>query len=253
MRITLVLLVIFALSLSFVAGRAEAAEAGSWRYKMTVKVETPEGIKTGSAVREVSVKRLSGAINPATVGVRLTVSGEAVAVDLGKRGILFALMRNDYGPDYAFQVVFDAFPSGAGITAAGINYYSHLKHVHALLNVDQYPMMVAFRDLKDPKTVEPVLITEPYDLKGPGGLETHHRIKIDNLEKIFGQGVKLKEIEIEMTDESVTHTINQILPWILERARNQVRGYVGGSSESPFTDPTNTYLSGTDFMVGSIN
>jgi hypothetical protein len=36
---------------------AEAAEvtplAGSWRYKMTVEVETPEGLKTGSAVREV--------------------------------------------------------------------------------------------------------------------------------------------------------------------------------------------------------
>ena len=32
---------------------AEMFPSGTWRYKMTVTVETPEGIKTGSAVREV--------------------------------------------------------------------------------------------------------------------------------------------------------------------------------------------------------
>jgi hypothetical protein len=30
---------------------------GTMRYKMTVTVETPEGIKTGFAVREVSMRR----------------------------------------------------------------------------------------------------------------------------------------------------------------------------------------------------
>ena len=33
----------------------QAYPSGSWRYKMTVVVQTPEGIKTGSAVREVDV------------------------------------------------------------------------------------------------------------------------------------------------------------------------------------------------------
>src|SRR4051812_10059597 len=68
-----------------------AYPSGTWHYKMTVTVETPEGIKTGSAVRAVTVHlvpRLSLEVHPT-----IEVKGEAVAVDLGRRGVLFALMR----------------------------------------------------------------------------------------------------------------------------------------------------------------
>lgn len=57
----------------------------TWRYKMTVTVETPEGIKTGSAVREIS-NSLQGNNWP-DVGNPAGVRGEAVVVDLSKRGV----------------------------------------------------------------------------------------------------------------------------------------------------------------------
>src|SRR6218665_2890440 len=62
------------------------------RYKMTVTVETPEGIKTGSAVREAG-RYTEPSILPDQGGVFYRViGGEAVVVDLAERGVLFALI-----------------------------------------------------------------------------------------------------------------------------------------------------------------
>ncbi|MGB3139870.1 MAG: hypothetical protein WBB16_03640, partial [Aestuariivirga sp.] len=65
--------------------------ASSWRYRLVLEIETPEGIKSGSSVRQVYVSEASKLL----VGklVKTHVRGEAVAVDLGDRGVLFALMN----------------------------------------------------------------------------------------------------------------------------------------------------------------
>lgn len=43
----------------------------------------------------------------------------------------------------------------------------------------------------------------------------------DNFEKIYGSGVKLKSITIEMTDDPVTNKINRYLPW-LDKYKDQL-------------------------------
>ena len=55
--------------LVLVAGTAFAMSdyivPSTWRYKITVEVETPEGIKSGSAVREVRAwKNAAKLVNP---------------------------------------------------------------------------------------------------------------------------------------------------------------------------------------------
>jgi hypothetical protein len=47
----------------------EKPPSGTWRYKMTVEVETPEGIKSGLAVREVTIHSLGG--RPCRYGRRI--------------------------------------------------------------------------------------------------------------------------------------------------------------------------------------
>lgn len=195
--------VLLGLAAAIYAAWSIAYPSGAWRYRMTVVIETPEGIKTGSAVREVF----------AAQGIKLTpeshavihARGEAVIVDLGNRGVLFALMRNVSGPDYSHQIVFNNFspPHGvAPLSADGIRYYHSLKKGKATLSSDQYPTFVRFRDPKDSKTVENVIEMEN---NGGGG----YRIKADHMEEMFGAGVRLKEVTIEMTDEPVTHGIEK--------------------------------------------
>ncbi len=116
------------LSVVALLGVAYAAviSKGSWRYRMTVTVETPEGLKTGSAVREIVAIKVHGT---KVSGSAKVSKGEAVVVDLGKRGVLFALITGGkFGPDYGHSIVFDAFRfEHGGLTPEGISHYSSLK------------------------------------------------------------------------------------------------------------------------------
>ena len=167
--------------------------SGSWRYRMTVEVETPEGLKTGSAVREVTAStNMSGETG---IGLFAGGRGEAVAVDLGQRGTLFALLDSNG----SYTIVFDVFGGPAlGEGWDSVKYYSNLYKTgaKAMLTPKQYPMLVRFRNIDDPKTVE--------------------RVDPKNLAATFGDGVKLKAITIEMTNDSVNWAMQTRLPWLNE-------------------------------------
>lgn len=181
---------------------------GTWRYKITVNIETPEGLKSGSAVREVRVIA-KPPFAPPDVQPSKDVKGEAVVVDLGERGKLFALIDTD-----DWQIVTKTFPGHGALTPKGIRYYNSLDNFSAVMPLEAYPRIVAFKDINDPKSV-----VEPYKVIF-GDASANHRERNtaqgveDNLADVFGQGVKLKNISIEMTDDPVTWGIEKILPWL---------------------------------------
>lgn len=180
----------------------------SWRYKMTVVVETPEGIVTGSAVREMG-NSLQGSLlsqngNPASV------RGEAVVVDLGERGVLFALISSDSDMEF-YRAFRHVWPHG-GATPEAIKFYSSLpvgtKGVLPPNHWPGYPKLVTFKDINDPKSV--TLAQEWEHIRG----EPMY-LKADHMEELFGEGVKLKEITLEITDEPVTWgVVDEFLPWL---------------------------------------
>lgn len=217
MRIFLTILAsLFLLVAGVVLAFAVIFPTQSWRYKMTVSVETPEGIKAGSAVREVSVPMGPEIINLPEAGRQAEVKGEAVVVDLGRRGVLFALMTDFGGSEnVAHTVVYNTI--GGNMSPEGIRFLQNATGKKAVLEPRRYPMLVMFKDIKDPKTVTPVLKIRP-----DGG------IKADHFEELFGTGVKLKEIAIEITDEEVTWRIEQYLPWL----QSLHGGYLHGGSTS---------------------
>lgn len=192
------LMVVIAVAIGF-AFLVNKYPEGSWRYKMTVTVETPEGIKTGSAVREITVKT-GPALTPESHAI-VEVKGEAVVVDLGQHGTLFTLLDGDD----AYRVVFNVFPfGGGGTTREGVEYYSHLKNAKAsLVEKKNIPTMVTFKDIKDPKSV----------------------IAVDraNLAGTFGTGVTLKDVTIEMTDEDMTWDVGKYLDWLPEIEARKAR------------------------------
>lgn len=186
--------------------------SGTWRYKMTVMVETPEGIKTGSAVREVSVQAVPR-ISPHMLPT-VKLKGEAVAVDLGKRGVLFALLSgykkgDDYGADIP-AIIFS--PTQAVMEDSTIRYMSRHKAGSVEVPVEWYPKFVYFKDLKDPKTVEYLLGIKICSDKGSS--KKTYCVNEERLEEAFGHGVKLKSVTIEMTEGDVTWIIDKYLPWL---------------------------------------
>lgn len=190
--------------------------SGTWRYRITVNIETPEGIKSGSAVREVHAADITSYIRLPESLPHVSVKGEAVVVDLGKRGILFSVMGGH--PGDAYGNVFDAFPypgpKGA-LSRPGIRYYDHLKNGFAYLTPEQYPQMVMFRDLADPKTAELVYGVKPYDKRSSAGAFVGVAYNItDEFEKKFGPGVQLKNVSIEIVSDPVTRQIDNYLPWL---------------------------------------
>ena len=183
-----------------------AYPTNSFRYKVTVNVETPEGLKSGSAVREARIYQQPevGDNGPWT-----NVFGEAVVVDLGARGVLFATLDTD---DH--YLVFRTFSEGPpGLTRKGARYYEQLR-AKAVVDPLNYPLLVAFKDIKDPKT-----ITVAYKpLKQRDNNKPGIQYKIvgveDNMAELFGNGVRLKDITIEMTKVQITRNVIEYLPWL---------------------------------------
>lgn len=168
-------------------------------YRMTVFVETPEGIKTGSSVWGMSCHSEIHLLPQQTGGHCGIGNAEAVVVDMGQRGKLFALIRNiTFGEAFEFSVI-PHFPLGSK-TPPGTKVTLPLKH---------YPLLVAFKDLNDPTSVENVL-----EVMGTYSIPMDLVVTKDHFEEIFGQGVKLKEITLEAVQENITTNIDTVLPWL---------------------------------------
>lgn len=181
----------------------------SWRYKMIVTVETPEGEVTGSAVRQMGNdlhgSPLSQQGNPAEV------KGEAVVVDLGERGKLFALISHQSDLEFYNAFPVPGKPRGSGgSTPEGIKYYASLpigtKGTLNPQNPPGYPRLVTFTDMDDPKSVT---LAQEWTRRKDGYFELTN----DHMEELFGKGIKLKNIALAITDEPVTWgEVDEFLP-----------------------------------------
>lgn len=142
------------------------------RYRLTLEAEIDGKPKTGSGVIEVIYSK-----QPEFASGRDRVSshrGEAVVLDLGDRGTLFALLQA--GSDSrsipesiilrAFNFDGGAFPGPT--VEEGFNRLRQLSGKREL-PLTSLPLLVRFRDLNDPMTVEKV---DPFDIASSFGIGT---------------------------------------------------------------------------------
>lgn len=205
---------LFAYGCSFIGGAN-----GGYHYKVIVEVETPEGIVTGSAIRAVSFK--DGLRLPES-GPSIRSQGEAVVVDLGDRGVLFALTSFDN-----YRSVFAAFPGPPGLTPEGIDYYESLVGQRASLPAEYYQRFVTFEDLNKPASIFQV-VDDQKDIEKFKARGYEH---IMTIEQAFGEGIRLKNIFIEITDEPVTFSISNILPWLGDFYDKRLNGHRFGTND----------------------
>jgi hypothetical protein len=173
------------------------------KYRLTIEVETPEGVKSASSVMAVHPDRSYSR------GGKTTTRGDAVFVDLGGGKNLVALLAH-----VEKSVEFDE-----------INYVALRAYRAAGQNVSFNQMSRLTGTVAVEGTVIPVLVSfaDPAD---PG---TARAVQPDSIESALGKGIRLRGISAEVVPngvwpldfggplgDPVTRGIETKLPWLKE-------------------------------------
>lgn len=195
---------------------------GTFQYKITAEVMTPDGLKTGSSVIEVSYSSVHPLPNPG-LWRSDSVTGEAVYVDLGGGKNLFITLGvagsgrphqswNLPSPDWPFNENDYARMDGAlGALWLPIKIFNLGRTPGAELDMENrvakyygtgprvispsnLPTIVTFKNLNDSLSAE---LVDPHDLVAS-----------------YGEGYSLKAVYIEIVNEKPAQQIRHVLPWL---------------------------------------
>jgi hypothetical protein len=186
-----------------VLGLAGCAKAESYRYKLTLAVNTLDGVKRGSSVVEILFSDVSIPEN----GTMRKLRGEALYLDLGPGARpLIALLTSqlhpkywknerwsrDGGPNLDFFLRLYGEPPADNVLAA-VSRLAHMRGSRTITPAD-LPDLVTFADINDPRSVIEV---DPNDLQ-----------------VTLGPSVTWHELTLESTDEPIRTGIEARLPWL---------------------------------------
>lgn len=159
----------------------------SYRFRMTVAVDTPQGVRTGSSVYEVTAGN-TGGILPEGAKRDWSVKGEAVAVDLPGGRTLFALLKT--GAHFDDMMGLSMATLHPDFRGTGYDVVGVAKELArgawpgpAEVAPENYPMLVTFPVYDNPASVRQV---EALDLAA-----------------VYGSGINLRSIIIELTDAPI--------------------------------------------------
>ena len=171
------------------------------RYKMTVTVETPEGLKTSSSVREITVTRGINLLPESSSTVSL--AGEAICMELSQDSFIvipmLGVINGVASADYGHVIVWDAIPFKDGaLTREGGVFYSNLRGKKTILKPEQYPMFLYFENVNKSKIA----------------------VRLKDWDSFFEGHIKLIEVFIELTDAPVSWEASRCL----SKVQNQYEG-----------------------------
>jgi hypothetical protein len=185
------------------------------RYRLTLVVEADGKEHVGSGVLEVKYATISTLLRNHGGDVGTSYRGEAVAVNIPNRGTLFALMKasSDTSPEGSrsrppeLLLMAFGFPYGHFGRASRENF-NRVKDLSGEreIKLNALPMLVRFRNIDDPSSVEQV---DPRDLSAG-----------------FGPKAYIKRAFIAITKDPLTTGIDQRLPWLddLRKRNSNLRG-----------------------------
>jgi hypothetical protein len=164
----------------------------TWNQKLTVTIMTPNGEVSGSSVTRTKLQFAEDTWLTAGSQYQGNYGGEAVIVELAPNKYLFA-PTDERLITLVLKVFIDPY-------AAASPKKEQANQVEAMrakktLAADDYPKLVTFTDINDPKSVK--------------------LVDAANLAATFGTGYRLKSITLEITDEPETKgKAEQVLPWL---------------------------------------
>ena len=171
------------------------------KYRLTVEVETPQGVKSASGIMAVHPDRSYSR------GGKTTTRGDAVFVDLGGGKNLVVLLAH---PDKSLELDEINYVALRAYKAAGQNVsFNQMSRMTGTVPVkgEVIPVLVSFADPADPATARVV--------------------PSDGIEAVLGQGIRLRGMSAEVVPngvwpldfggplgDPVTRGIEARLPWL---------------------------------------
>jgi hypothetical protein len=220
-----------------------------YRYRLTVEVDTPQGLRRGSSVIQVHNELT---YNPVGGGYNwgYEARGEAIAIDLPGGQTLFALLTGEHGyADWAARIVYDLTPT-VPISADKYDSSRAVQLQHAIAN--QSVVVVPRKVLLDPNSTEPryisryPLLVTFADIKEPKSVAF---VDSADLAKYFGTGIALKRITVQITDDPVTTNIGKRLRWLSDYPEPRLDPNYKGSFDPGEIGPAQKLTHG-DFRKG---
>jgi hypothetical protein len=192
----------------------------SYRFKITLNVDTPQGLKSGSSVMEVRDWRYPAWTTLGNNTGQSSLTGEAVFLDLGPsaegkpRNLIALLSRGANAenidfyllPGSAFEALWKQKVNSPDFRGSSWELPKLPIGTSAELRGDLVPTLVTFANLDDPTTARAV--------------------RPDDFPQSFGKSVTLRDVKIEIVPagtwpltllgiggEPLTHEIERKLPW----------------------------------------
>lgn len=200
----------------------------TYRIRMVVDVVTPDGPRQGSGVFRASVAK-NPTLSPDEADWSIGLRGEAVPIDLPGGETVYALLRPAEDPstrellsliNAALDPEFRGGPEGHYETAVRLSAPGAIGR-SVILPTGAYPLFVTFENPADPRTVRTV---------DAGNLG------------IRRSGNRIVRISLIVTDEPITSSLEERLPWLICLGRN-----LDGSS-ARFNNTGPNSLDRTDFI-----
>ena len=148
-----------------------------WAFneKLSLVVSTPTGDKTGVAVTHWQMSKSPGMFY-SLGGLGGNQTGEAAVIDLGEGKLLFALLGK---PDPVLGL-YQKNQVADGLEDALDEMTS--KKISSAVPADQYPLLVTFDNIADPKSVKQV---KPSDLAATFGAAHHLAADVSDARSVF--------------------------------------------------------------------
>jgi hypothetical protein len=201
---------------------------GTHRYRLTVEVDTPNGVRSGASV--IEVQRSDSGWVPMRPGPRYSfqLHGDAVFIDLGAGRNVIALLAHGPRADKVDQMI------SLAIEAYGYQRWDQdawegraPMEGRVELRPPLVPTLIAFSDLNDPATAQIVYATQIVeDRDEHGALRRSPQVVVDRFSETFGPDVHFKGAWVEKVSMGIwplssfgivgipiTRGVEQRLPW----------------------------------------
>jgi hypothetical protein len=217
---------------------------GTYRFRLTLSVNTPEGIREASGVMEASYG-ITPVIGRGEVSTH-RLKGEAVFLDLGQGRNLVMLLSHgpegDYGDQMAWLPTTALLKKGWGMAsaealAAGRKLEGSVVLIPALI-----PTITTFTDINDTATARIVYATGVgAEYRDPLTMQPKREpyAVVDAIGDTFGAGYSFRHVRLEMvsaglwplnlvglTGTKVTREIDKRITWINESSINRNPGWM---------------------------
>jgi hypothetical protein len=186
------------------------------RYKMTVEIEADGAVHTGVGVVDVRCQ-WQAPLGQMVGGERISCSlyGRAAVIDLGKRGVVLALVHPGELPETAYSP-----RPESGLRIALRAYYGDTYWVdHATQTDLLQTVLKSIAHETGPRIVNANAYPAFVWLPDPKNRETATPAPPNEMPRIIDSSVNVRSVTVEIAHQSLSDEIFSVLPW-LEAARD---------------------------------